>query len=253
MKNIISFLLRKVPRKYLQLVSHYGLAVLAIFYRGNKVECTVCASRFRVFLPYGRKSRSNALCPSCLSLERHRLMWLYLQRETDFFTKKARLLHIAPEHCFIDRFEKLENLDYITADIESPLAKVKMDAHDIPFENESFDMVFCNHVLEHVDDDKKVMSEIYRVLKSGGWGILQIPLFFPLPEKTIEDPSIKDPRKREELFGQDDHVRKYGLDYKDRLEAVGFIVGDDYTNKLSTEELHKYGIIESEILYTVKK
>jgi SAM-dependent methyltransferase len=180
-------------------------------------------------------------------------MWLYLQRETDFFTKKARLLHIAPEHCFIDRFEKLENLDYITADIESPLAKVKMDAHDIPFENESFDMVFCNHVLEHVDDDKKVMSEIYRVLKSGGWGILQIPLFFPLPEKTIEDPSIKDPRKREELFGQDDHVRKYGLDYKDRLEAVGFIVGDDYTNKLSTEELHKYGIIESEILYTVKK
>jgi hypothetical protein len=253
LKNIISFLLRKVPRKYLQLVSHYGLAVLAVFYKGNKVECPVCQSKFKVFLPYGRQSRSNALCPNCLSLERHRLMWLYLQRETTFFTEKGKLLHIAPEHCFIDRFEKLQNLDYITADIESPLAKVKMDAHDIPFEEASFDMVFCNHVLEHVDDDHQVLSEIYRVLNPGGWGILQIPLFFPLAEKTIEDPSIKDPKIREQLFGQDDHVRKYGLDYVDRLKAVGFTVYDNFTSKLSKEELHKFGIMESEILFTVKK
>ncbi len=180
-------------------------------------------------------------------------MWLYLQRETDFFTKKGKLLHIAPEHCFIDRFEKIGNLEYITADIESPLAKVKMDAHDIPFDEASFDMVFCNHVLEHVNDDHQVMSEIYRVLKPGGLGILQIPLFFPLIEKTIEDPTIKDPKLREELFGQDDHVRKYGLDYQDRLRAVGFKVEDDYTKKLSKEELHKYGIMESEILFTVTK
>ncbi|MFY0599619.1 MAG: methyltransferase domain-containing protein [Cyclobacteriaceae bacterium] len=253
MKQIISFLLRKVPRKYLQLVSHYGLAILALFYKGNKVECPVCKSRFRVFLPYGRQSRSNALCPSCLSLERHRLMWLFLERQTGFFKDEAKLLHIAPEHCFIDRFEKLDNLDYVTADIESPLAKVKMDAHDIPFENESFEMVFCNHVLEHVNDDKKVMSEIYRVMKPGGFGILQIPLFFPLAEKTIEDPSITDPKKREELFGQDDHVRMYGLDYRSRLEDAGFKVRDDYANSLSPEELHKFGIIESEILYTVHK
>ncbi|MEP0368636.1 MAG: class I SAM-dependent methyltransferase [Cyclobacteriaceae bacterium] len=253
MKNIISFLLRNVPRKYLQLVSHYGLAVAALFYKGNKVQCPVCSSKFRVFMPYGRESRSNALCPKCLSLERHRLMWLYMERETGFFKDKGKLLHIAPEHCFIDRFEKIENLEYITADIESPLAKVKMDAHDIPFGEAEFDMVFCNHVLEHVTDDRKVMSEIYRVMKPGGWGILQIPLFFPLAKHTIEDPSITDPKKREELFGQDDHVRKYGWDYKKRLEEAGFTVSDDYTSTLSREELHKYGIMESEILYTVRK
>ena len=253
MKSIISFLLKRVPRKYLQLVSHYGLAVLALFYKGNKVECPVCSARFRVFLPYGRKSRSNALCPRCLSLERHRLIWLYLKRKTDFFTKKSKLLHIAPEHCFIDRFEKLPNLEYITADIESPLAKVKMDAHDIPFEEASFDMVFCNHVLEHVTDDIKVMSEIFRVMKPGGWGILQIPLFFPLAEKTTEDPTITDPKIREELFGQDDHVRKYGLDYADRLRNAGFNVEEDYTSTLSKEELHKFGLLESEILFTVSK
>lgn len=180
-------------------------------------------------------------------------MWLYLKRETKFFEADGKLLHIAPEHCFIDHFEKLNHLDYVTADIESPLAKVKMDAHDIPFEEATFDMVFCNHVLEHVNDDRKVMSEIYRVLKPGGWGILQIPLFFPLAEKTVEDPSITDPVIREELFGQDDHVRKYGLDYRTRLEEAGFEVSDDYVNKLSPEELHKFGIIPSEILYTVKK
>lgn len=242
-----------MPRKYLQLFSHYGLAVLAIFYKGSKVECPVCQSKFRVFLPYGRESRSNALCPSCLSLERHRLMWLYLSRETDFFKNKAKLLHIAPEHCFIDRFENLKNLEYITADIESPLAKVKMDAHDIPFDESTFEIVFCNHVLEHVADDRKVMSEIYRVMKPGGWGILQIPLFFPLADKTVEDPTITDPKKREELFGQDDHVRKYGLDYRNRLEESGFKVSDDYVATLSEEELNKYGIIPSEILYTVHK
>lgn len=162
-------------------------------------------------------------------------------------------MHIAPEHCFIDRFEDLQNLDYITADIESPLAKVKMDAHDIPFDDATFDMVFCNHVLEHVNDDIRVMSEIYRVMKPGGWGILQIPLFFPLADKTVEDPTITDPKEREALFGQDDHVRMYGLDYKDRLAKVGFKVADDYTSKISAEELDRFGIIPSEILYTVQK
>lgn len=253
MKQIVSFLLRKIPRKYLQLVSHYALRIVAIFYRGHNVECPVCDATFKKFLPYGRQSRDNALCPHCLSLERHRLIWLYLKRNTTFFTEKAKLLHVAPEYCFIDRFEKLPNLEYVTADIESPLAKVKMDVHDIPFAEASFDMVFCNHVLEHVDDDRKAMSEIYRVMKPGGWGILLIPLFYPLPEKTIEDPSIKDPKIREELFGQDDHVRKYGLDYVDRLKEAGFVVEDDFVSQLTAEEQTRFGIPASEILFTVKK
>lgn len=163
------------------------------------------------------------------------------------------MLHIAPEHCFISRFEALEHLEYITGDIESPLAKIKMDIHDIPFEDEAFDIVFCNHVLEHVEDDRKAMSEICRVMKKGGWGILQIPLFFPLPEKTIEDPTIKDPKKREELFGQDDHVRKYGPDYKNRLEEAGFNVHDGFNNELTEEEIHRYSIVRNDTLYVVVK
>ena len=178
MKYLISFFIRYIPRKYLQLFSHWVLKIVAVFYTGNKVTCPVCDHSFRKFLPYGRKARTNALCPNCLALERHRLMWVFLKRETDFFEKQKKVLHIAPEICFIDKFEAIHKEDYITADIESPLAKVKLDVHEMPFENNQFDVVFCNHVLEHVADDRKAMSEIHRVLKPGGFAILQIPLFY---------------------------------------------------------------------------
>src|SRR6185437_11193906 len=174
MKRIISLVIRKIPKKYLQLISPIALKIISVFYIGNKVECPVCNSKYKKFLPYGRiKPRENALCPSCLALERHRLMWLYLKEKTNFFTANLKVLHIAPEHCFINRFEHMKNLDYITADIESPLAKVKMDVHKIPFNDNTFDVVFCNHVMEHVEDDIKAMSEMRRVLKPGGWSIIQ--------------------------------------------------------------------------------
>ena len=110
------------------------------------------------------------------------------------------MLHVAPELCFIKRFESLPQLEYLTADIESPLANIKMDIHDIPFPENTFDIIFCNHVLEHVQDDKKAMSEMLRVLKPGGWAILQIPIFKPLIAKTIEDPTLEDPKKRAEAI-----------------------------------------------------
>lgn len=254
MKRIISFLLKNVPRKYLQLVSHHALRVVALFYWGKDVICPVCNSQFSKFLPYGRESRENALCPKCLSLERHRLIWLYLQRETDFFKAPRKMLHIAPEICFMDRFESLPELDYITGDIESPLAKVKMDIHDIPFEENTFDVIFCNHVLEHVQSDIRAMEEMRRVLKPDGWAILQVPFFPPLPEVTHEDPSITDPREREKVFGQDDHVRLYGLDYKDRLASAGFEVHEeDFVMKLDRGEVKRYGLPAGEIIYKVVK
>lgn len=222
---------------------------------GNKVECSVCGKSYRKFLPYGRgpSSRKNALCPNCLSLERHRLIWLFLQEKTDFFTKPHKFLHVAPELCFIKRFEKMENLDYITGDIESPLAKVKMDVHDIPFDDNTFDVVFCNHVLEHVTDDKKVMREFLRVLKPGGWAILQSPINYDY-ETTYEDASITDPREREKAFGQDDHLRMYGRDYDKQLEAGGFKVTPvDMLEVLGKERFERFALPGQELIYYCEK
>jgi SAM-dependent methyltransferase len=251
MKKIIAFLIRFVPRKYLQLFSGVGLKVVGWFYAGNKVQCPVCNHKYREFLPYGRiNPRPNALCPSCLSLERHRLVWLYLREKTDFFTTKLDVLHIAPEHCFMKPFEKQHGDGYITADIESPLAKVKMDIHQMPFQDGKFDVVLCNHVLEHVTDDIKAMSEIRRVLKPGGWAIMQIPFFSPVPDVTFEDHSITDKREREKIFGQDDHVRKYGRDYPARIELAGLIAKEErFVFKLPKETVSKYGLSASEVIY----
>ena len=251
MKKIISWLIRFVPRKYLQRVGGFGVRVIGLFYRGNAVTCPVCETSYRTLLPYGRiNPRPNALCPNCLSLERHRLIWLYLKEKTNFFGSKLHVLHIAPEACFIKRFEKVHGDNYITADIESPLAKVKMDIHEIPFSENTFDAVLCNHVLEHVRDDIQAMREINRVLKPGGFAILQIPFFNPVPDTTFEDNSITDPRERERIFGQDDHVRKYGHDYPKRIEQAGLkAIEDDFVNTLSEATRQKFGLVKGEILY----
>ncbi|MGE0588147.1 MAG: class I SAM-dependent methyltransferase [Cyclobacteriaceae bacterium] len=251
MKKLISLLIRFVPRKYLQRVSGLGLKAMGFFYMGNRVECPICNHHYRIFLPYGRiNPRSNALCPHCQSLERHRLIWLYLREKTDFFSRQQDVLHIAPEACFMKRFEKQHKQQYITADLESPLAKVKMDIHEMPFQDNSFDMVLCNHVLEHVESDITAIKEIQRVLRPGGYAILQVPFFSPVPDVTLEDTSVTDPRERERLFGQDDHVRKFGKDYPQRIEAGGlFAEASDFAMSLGAESCIHSGITRDEILY----
>ena len=255
MKKVIAWVIRFVPRKYLQRLSGIGLKVLGIFYVGKNVECPICNHPYRSFLPYGRiNPRPNALCPNCLSLERHRLIWLYLHDKTNFFSAKLKVLHIAPEPCFMKPFEKLHGEGYITADIESPLAKVKMDIHQIPFGENHFDAVLCNHVLEHVQNDIKAMSEINRVLKPGGWAILQVPFFHPIPEVTFEDNSITDPRAREKAFGQDDHVRKFGKDYSKRIEQAGLhATQNTFAADLTEEKATYFGVERKEVLYVGKK
>jgi SAM-dependent methyltransferase len=255
MKKLISFLIRYVPRKYLQRVSGVGLKVLGIFYRGSAVTCPICETSYRKFLPYGRiNARENALCPNCQSLERHRLIWLYLQEHTDFFKAKKDVLHIAPEDCFIHRFEKLHGDRYITADIESPLAKVKMDIHKIPFENSRFDLVLCNHVLEHVKDDIAALREIYRVLKPGGFAILQIPFFHPVEAVTFEDDTITNKRERERIFGQDDHVRKYGTDYPQRIAKSGLTpIEEQFAFTLPADVRTRFGLAGGEVIYIGRK
>lgn len=256
MKSIISLVLRYIPRPYLQLVGHWAARGLSIFYIGSKVECPVCNSKYRKFLPYGRNtsSRENALCPSCLSLERHRLMALYMKRKTNFYTANLKVLHVAPEYCFIDRFEQMKNLDYITADIESPLAKVKMDIHQIPFPENTFDVAICNHVMEHVDDYILAMSELHRVLKPGGWALIQSPQDMKY-EVTYEDPTITDPKEREIHFLQNDHLRLFGRNYGQELEKGGFKVTEDrfVMDELSKAEVQRYSLPGEEIVYFCQK
>lgn len=224
------------------------------FYKGNHFYDPIDGKSYRRFLPYGYgKQRENALSPGTLSLERHRQMWLYLQNETDFFTKNYKVLHIAPEQEFLRKFKKMKNLDYTSADLFSPIVDVKADILDLPFANETFDVVICNHVLEHIQDDAKAMSELYRVMKKGGWGILQVPMKSSL-EKTYEDFSITDPKERQKHFGQYDHVRWYGMDYFDRLRKIGFTTEPNfYSQKFSKEDIKRYGLMENEILPVVFK
>lgn len=253
MKGVIRFVLNHVPRRYLQRVVHLCTPVMGLAYAGRGVRCPVCGARYRKFMPYGYvASRSNALCPKCLSLERHRLMWLYLERETGFFTAPATLLHIAPEYCFIKRFGALKNIEYVTADLESPLAQVKMDVQEIPFSDDTFEVIFCNHILEHVEDDRLAMRELYRVMRPGGYGIMLSPVN-PERQTTYEDASIVTPQERSLHFGQKDHVRDYGLDYGLRLAEEGFVVEEiDYASAFTAEQMHMFGL-RHETIYLVRK
>jgi len=225
-----------------------------MYLKGSKYTDPIDESSFRKFLPYGYgNQRENVLSPSTLSLERHRLLWLYLKNETDFFSKPLKVLHFAPEQAFYKRFRNLSNLDYTTTDLNSPLADVKADICDLPFENESFDFILCNHVLEHIPDDTKAMQELYRILKPGGTAILQIPQELDRV-KTFQDDSITDPKERAKIFGQYDHVRVYGRDYFDKLRSIGFKVDEvDYTSGLNKEEIDQYRLAKGEIIPVCRK
>ena len=205
-------------------------------------------------MPYGYENpRENVLSPSTLSLERHRLLWLFLTNDTPFFTTKLKVLHFAPEQAFYKRFRKQDNLEYVTTDLNSPLADVKADICNLPFDDESFDVILCNHVLEHIPDDKRAMEELYRIMKPGGWGVFQIPQDLNRTT-TFEDDSITDKKERARIFGQYDHVRIYGRDYFNKLRAVGFHVEEvNLTEKLSPGEIDRFRLAKAEIIPFVKK
>ena len=259
MKHLIKLILNLIPRPVLQRVAEWIVPVVGLLYLGKGKQCPLCGCQRRKFLPYGYvTSRENALCPNCLSLERHRLLWLWLVRESDIgrgTMALPKMLHIAPEVALMRKFKKMYASTpdrYVTADLESPLADMHFDVQQIPLEAESFDAIICNHIMEHVEDDHKALSELHRILRRGGWGVILSPVELER-EKTFEDDTITDPAERTRIFGQYDHRRIYGRDYAARLREAGFVVYDiDYKNELSKAEQELYAL-PADHLYIVCK
>lgn len=233
---------------------YIGQPLVRVAFSGQSRYCCVCDSWSRGFGPDGPPSRrrDDVVCPVCRSHDRHRLAWLYITSRTNLTDDSPKkLLHFAPEPVFIRAFKKLRSIDYLSADINSPLAMVKMDISKMDLPDSAFDAIYCSHVLEHVPEDIRAMSEMFRVLKPGGWALVQVPTS---KNDTIEDLSITDPAERERLYWQDDHVRLYGMDIKDRLASVGFDVEVLFGREVAgPEECEKMGIRGKEPLFCCTK
>ncbi|MEZ4903067.1 MAG: methyltransferase domain-containing protein [Spirosomataceae bacterium] len=247
MKSLLKNVIGLQGRKKLRAVQASARATM--YGLGNKVECPICGSSYSQFLPF---NRPNALCYTCKSLERHRLVYLYLKNKTGFFEGKKRILHFAPEKCLHDVIRRFPNLQYETADLMTTFIDAigvmpdhVMSVTDIQFADNTFDVVLCNHVFELVPDDLQGMKEIYRVLKPNGYAIVQAAVNNSIAN-TIEtkDLSLEERRR---IAGAHQHVRRYGLDYKDRLSAAGFRVEvNDYVKELDWK---RYGLMPDEHIY----
>ena len=214
-----------VPRRGRDALRALRKRAQKLAYRGDRVECPCCESRWRRFLPSW--NRPNAICPECRSHERHRGLWLFLKhRHPELFTDELSLLHFAPEDCFKRPFGSLPRLRWTTADLDAPDAMEHFDITAIPHPDGCFDAIICSHVLEHVTDDRRAMSELARILKPDGWAIVMVPLDAGRAA-TYEDPAVLDPADRKREFWQEDHVRLYGRDFPERLRAAGFEVHAD--------------------------
>ena len=247
-----TFLFR-VFENYLPKFILFFKKIRKILVRGQNKICPCCGGNFKRFLPVGTQFRSSAQCPGCNSLERHRLMLLYLKSKTDFFKNKLKVLYFAPNRIYISIFRNLSNIEYITADLSSPLAMIKTDITSLIFEDNSFDVILCSHVLEHVNDDILAMRELYRVMKPDGWAIIQSPIDYSI-DKTIEGNEKMTLNERRKLFGEEDHYRIYGPDYHARLEKAGFKVKvDNFVAKMNEKLVEMYGLDTEEKIYFCEK
>ena len=234
----------------------YSDWISPILHWGLTVECPCCRGRFRGFLPYTGTTAPipNVECPRCRSHHRHRLLALYLAAHPELLAaERLRVLHLAPEPVVAGLVQATPTVSYVAADIKGPSVHVRVDLAALGFRPSAFDAVIAIHVLEHVPDDVSAMRELQRVLKPGGWAILQVPIDTDRAT-TYEDPSIMSPKDREHHFGQADHVRLYGLDYLTRLEAGGFTVRiDRFVRDLPPETQRRFGLDPDEDLYLCTK
>lgn len=236
---------------------------------GTGVYCPVCHMEFSSFAPAYRWAPSDkgdqlvvvaeaGRCPNCDSLERHRLLWKFLHEKTNLFSgNNITLMEIAPDMQFYNLFRQAPGISYYPCDINPDQEKyrkfatriLQADICKLTFDDNFFDVILCCHVMEHVEDDIAAMKELFRVLKSGGWAVIQSPVYYQ-EEKTFEDPSVSSPEEKERLFGQSDHLRKYGRDYKSRIEGAGFNVLEfDFVKSFHQEEIIRFGFDPYEKIY----
>lgn len=243
-------------------VTDLGFAWARFSSAGKEVRCPICKGQFKTFRPGGEDidvlnrygvvgagRRSNCVCPKCRSKERDRLLYLYLTEHSKRLSLPLRLLHMAPEYSLKPVLSENPMIDYLNGDLDPKLADLELDLTQLTFPDQSFEGLICNHVLEHIPDDRKAMREVLRVLKPGGWAILQVPVARQLTE-TLEDPNLADPVEREKQFGQFDHVRIYGMDYPRRLEECGFQVETIVPEELVGKEgIKQFGLLPDERLF----
>lgn len=198
--------LRRLPRR----------ASGRLVHAGNRVSCPCCGSTYAEFAALHGPDR---LCWHCGSLERDRLLWLFFDLHPWLLRAGRSVLHIAPEESLRPRLER-DAQSYVCGDLTGAFGDTLLDITELPFRAGAFDAVMCNHVLEHVADDRTAMRELRRVLAPDGWAVLLVPDV--ATATTIEDPSVTDPAERLRRFGQEDHLRRYGFDYLDRLREAGF-------------------------------
>lgn len=273
----ISTTIKKIiPFKVGVKIRGFSQKIMALYYKGDKYTCPYCKKSFRKMLAggfdlpvikekniIGGGYRKNLVCPRCYSTDRDRLIYWYFKNKTDIFVKKSKLLHIAPEGCLKALLSSHENIDYFTGDKFTKgydayyydRDVIQLDVKNIPYKDNEFDIIICNHVLEHIKDGKKALSEIYRVLKPNAWAMLQVPISSKL-DKTFQDDNINTPEDREKYYGQFDHVKIYGKDYIEILEDAGFKVklykplGDIFD---SADEMKKYSVNPEENIYIAYK
>jgi SAM-dependent methyltransferase len=235
---------------YANLLFSLPVGVRRKLFMGQQYYCPICDAHIKNYLRLHRPY--HLFCPVCRSLQRYRLVWLFFNsRFVKLGVKPERMLHIAPEEALTWRFRQVAGLDYLSADLYNPKAMVKMDVSDIRYPDGSFDIIYCSHVLEHVPDDRRALDEFYRVLSPGGYALLIVPILSP---KTFEEASITTPEDRQRAYGQHDHLRSYGPDFKERVEQAGFHVTRLVVSDLAdSTQAERMGLGDAEILFYCKK
>lgn len=254
MLKILVKIYNGIPTKLNPYLNRFFYRIIYIFYIGNNYYCPICKRNFRDFLSnFNIPNRKNIICPKCGSFERHRLMWIYLKKYTNFFSAPLKVLHFAPLAFMEKIFKRLPNLDYRSADLNSPFVMFKIDITNIPYNSNSFDVIICNHVLEHIEDDKKALEELFRIMKVGGWAIISCPIDHDRPDK-FEVKSINSPEARKQFYGSKDHIRIYGKNFKNYLESFGFKVKElDFSNNIQIKIFKKMRLNRNEQLYCCYK